>query len=325
MMSEDFDIRQLRVFAALARTGSHTATATLMHVTQSAVSHGMKRLEEQAGCPLFHKKGKKSHLTPEGRLFLTKVQHVFESLKEASTVLESALTDSRGKLHLMFTSSIAHRILAPVLREFRECYPKVSVVVRFEDTPQSMLEIERGQADLAVVLEDTSFRGLTSHALFEDELHFIVSPMHPWAGRQRLNPGKLPDEHFLLYRRTSMTFQRVEDYFLRNGVHLSSYVEIPDFEIMKQLARLGLGVAVMAPWAARKELDEGSLVSIPLPRHPVRRRWVVIHQNGRALRPPEQTFIGLCRMACEQIVSENKRGNALSAGPESVSADVVDG
>lgn len=300
-MSEDFDIRQLRVFAALARTGSHTATASMMHVTQSAVSHGMKRLEEQAGCALFHKKGKTSHLTPEGRHFLTKVQHVFESLKEASAVLESALTESRGKLQLIFTASVAHRILAPVLREFRECYPKVSVVVRFEDTPQAMTEIERGHSDLAVVIEDPAFRGLTTHSLFEDELRFIVSPRHPWAGLQRLNPGKLPEEHFLLYRRNSFTFQRVEDYFLRHGVHLSSYVEVPDFEIMKQLAQLGLGVAVMAPWAARKELDEGSLVAIPLPKYTLKRRWVVIHQQGRNLRPAEQTFIGLCRMACEKF------------------------
>jgi DNA-binding transcriptional LysR family regulator len=303
-MSEDFDIRQLRVFAALAQTGSYTRTAALMNVTQSAVSHGMRRLEQQAGCALFHKRGKTSYVTPEGRLFLAKVQHVFEALKEAATVVDGNLADAKGKLNIVFTSSIAHMILAPVLREFRECYPKISVIVRFEDTPQAVLEIEEGRGDVAIVIEDASFRALTAHALFEDELHFVFSPMHEWAGRQRLTAGKLSNEHFLLYRKSSVTFQRIEDFFLRQGVQLSSYVEVPDFEIMKQLARLGLGVAVMAPWAAQKELEEGSLVSLPLPKHRIRRKWVVVHQSGRKLRPPEQTFVGLCKIACEQMTAE---------------------
>lgn len=303
-MAEDFDIRQLRVFATLAKTGSHTRTAALMHVTQSAVSHGMKRLEETAGCPLFHKCGKTSHLTPEGRLFLAKVQHVFDALKDASGALDGSLSDSKGKLQIIFTPSIAHLILAPVLREFRECYPKMSIVVRFADTPQAMEEIEQGQADLAVVVEDPSFKALTSHELFEDELSFVFSPMHPWAARQKISLTKISDQNFLLYRRKSVTFQRVEDFFLRSGIRLSSYVEIPDFEIMKQLARLGLGIALMAPWAARKELEEGSLVSLPLPKNPIRRRWVAIHQNNRTLRTAEQTFIGLCRLACDQTNAE---------------------
>lgn len=300
-MIEDFDIRQLRVFASLAKTGSHTRTAALMHVTQSAVSHGMKRLEEMAGCPLFHKIGKTSHLTPEGRLFLAKVQRVFDALKEAAGVVDGSMSDSKGKLQIIFTPSIAHMILAPVLREFRECYPKISVVVRFEDTPQAVQEIEKGLADLAVVVEDASFRSMGSHALFEDELCFVFSPMHPWARQRKINTAKLSDENFLLYRRHSVTFQRVEDYFLRSGVRLSSYVEIPDFEIMKQLARLGMGVGIMASWAAKKELAEGSLLALPLPKHPIRRRWVAIHQNSRELRTAEQTFIGLCRMACERV------------------------
>ena len=66
---------------------------------------------------------------------------------------------------------------------------------------------------------------------------------------------------------------------------------------MKQLARLGLGVALIAPWVAEKELAEGSLIMRPTPRSKVVRQWVVIHQGNRDLRKPEQTFIGLCRMA----------------------------
>ena len=72
-MLEDVDLRLLRAFAVLARVGSFTRSAMLMDVTQSAVSHGIKRLESQLGCSLFYKKRKSIHLTPEGRFFLVHV------------------------------------------------------------------------------------------------------------------------------------------------------------------------------------------------------------------------------------------------------------
>ncbi len=70
---------------------------------------------------------------------------------------------------------------------------------------------------------------------------------------------------------------------------------------MKQLAKLGLGVALMAPWVAEKELAEGSLIMRSTPRSKIVRQWAVIHQGNRDLRKPEQTFIGLCRMAATHL------------------------
>ncbi len=300
-MPIDLDLRLLRVFATLARVGSFTRTAELMSVTQSAISHGMRRLEAQIGCALIYKKGKVTHLTPEGRHFLGQVLRILDNLDRAAESVSGKFGDARGKLSVIFSTAMAQAILAPVLREFRESYPKISIVVRLEDTPRALVEVEEGRADLAIVIEDSPPKGLKSHALFSDRLHLLVSPLHPWAEKQRLTAADLPQEHFLLYQRNSVTFRRAEDFFLKSGVRLTSYVEIPSFEIMKQLARLGLGVALMAPWAAATELEEGSLVMMPTPRFRIVRQWTVVHQGTRELRQPEQTFIGLCRMAAAQI------------------------
>ena len=139
--------------------------------------------------------------------------------------------------------------------------------------------------------------------------------MHPWAEKEAVTTTDLAKEHFLLYHRNSVTFRRAEDFFLRSGVGLSSYVEIPSFEIMKQLAKLGLGVALMAPWVAEKELAEGSLIMRPTPRSKIVRQWTVIHQGNRELRKPEQTFIGLCRMAVAGLGRRSEE--PTSRAPES--------
>ncbi len=125
--------------------------------------------------------------------------------------------------------------------------------------------------------------------------------MHPWAAKDRVSPADLGREHLLLYQRKSTTFRQTEDFLLRSGVQLGSYVEIPSFEIMKQLTQLGLGVSLMAPWFAAKEIEDGSLRSHATPRARIDRAWGVIHQGHRELRPHEQTFIGLCRMACATL------------------------
>ena len=306
-MRADLDTRLLRVFATLAQVGSFTKTAGMLHVTQSAISHGMRRLEEQLGCALVYKKGKATHLTPEGRHFLGQVLRILDSLDRAAESV-SGRNESRAKLTVIFSTSMAQVILAPILREFRESYPAVSLVVRLEDTPQAVREIEEGRADLALVIEDKLPVGLKAHSLFSDRLYLFFSPLHPWAEKNALTIADLRKEHFLLYQHNSITFRRAEDFFLRNGVGLTSYVEIPSFEIMKQLAQLGLGIALMAPWVAEKEIAEGSLVMRATPKSKLTRHWVVAHQAKRELRKPEHTFVGLCRMAAVHFGGRFGRG-----------------
>src|ERR1700740_2052847 len=77
-MLENIDLKLLRMFSVVARVGSFTRSAMLIDVTQSSVSHGIKRLESQLGCSLFYKKGKSIHLTPEGRFFLGHVQRLLD-------------------------------------------------------------------------------------------------------------------------------------------------------------------------------------------------------------------------------------------------------
>jgi DNA-binding transcriptional LysR family regulator len=300
-MAMDVDIKLLRMFAMLARVGSHTRAAKNLNLTQSAVSHGMKRLEEQLGCALIYKKGKSAHLTPEGRHFLGQILRILDSLDRATESVSSRW-ESRTKLSVVFSSTIANSILAPVLREFRESYPNFSLSVRLEDSAAAIKEVEEGRADLAVVVESNLPSGIKAHRLFKDELQLLFSPMHPWSEKTKLTVRDLRNQHFLLYQRTSATFRQIEEYFLQSGVQLNSYVEISSFEIMKQLARFGLGVAVMAPWVAAAEIEQGSLLALPTPQYRIERQWAVIHQKNREIRQSEQTFIGLCRLACEAFI-----------------------
>jgi LysR family transcriptional regulator, low CO2-responsive transcriptional regulator len=152
--------------------------------------------------------------------------------------------------------------------------------------------VEIGSSDLAVIVEGGLPSSIKAHELFQDRLQFVVSPRHPWAEKRRISTREISAGHFLLYARNTVTFRQIEDFLLKMGVTL----------FMKQRAQLGLGIAIMAPWVAARELKEGSLVARPLPKYLIRGRWSLIHQAGRDLEQTERTFLGLCRMAAKSKI-----------------------
>src|SRR5678810_432027 len=100
------------------------------------------------------------------------------------------------------------------------------------------------------------------------------------------------------YNKQSVTFRIVEEYFRGEQMVLNTVIELGSMEAIKELVKLGLGVSVLAPWIARKEIEEGSLVALPLGRRKLQRRWGILHARGKRLNLAEETFIGLCDSAC---------------------------
>ncbi|MDZ4287736.1 MAG: LysR family transcriptional regulator substrate-binding protein, partial [Prosthecobacter sp.] len=161
------------------------------------------------------------------------------------------------------------------------------------ETPQTIERLINNEVDLAVTLRPPDITRLDCHAIFEDELEFLVSPLHPWV----TNPPKTKDaasQTFIVSSRNSLNFILIQEFFLKQGVRLQSFIELGSSEAIKELAKLGLGVAITARWIARAEIDAGQLVAIPLPKAKLRRRWITSTLKGRPMNLAERTFVGLC-------------------------------
>jgi DNA-binding transcriptional LysR family regulator len=150
-------------------------------------------------------------------------------------------------------------------------------------------------------LEPEHAEGLEVHRLFEDELHFIVAPQHPWAATRRAEREGIPRQNYILYDRTSRTFQLVDEYFRAERMVLNTVMELGSMEAIKELVKLGLGISILAPWIVQEEIKAGSLVAIPVGRRKLSRRWAVVYPRGKRLGLAEETFIGLCRTVTESL------------------------
>jgi DNA-binding transcriptional LysR family regulator len=300
-MKEPLDSRQLRAFAVLARTSSFTQTARELHLTQSGISHSIKALEKDTGCLLLHRVGKKVVLTQAGEQLLHHVERILREMQVARESLEHLGQWGKGRLRISASTTACQYIIPPVLREFKKKFPEYNVTIEASDTPGTVLSVLQGRVDLALALAPGNEPQLQFDELFRDELQFLVSPQHPWAKMASIPRSEIPRQSFIHYNKNSITFRLVENYFRRENITLNTVIEVGSMEATKELVKLGLGVCVMANWVARKELEEKSLVAVPLGRRKLVRTWGMLHLQAKRLSLAEESFIATCKLMTEKL------------------------
>jgi DNA-binding transcriptional LysR family regulator len=311
------DTRQLRAFILLAETRSFTAAAKRMFVTQSAISHSIKALETSLECSLFDRSGKKVALTSHGELFLGRVKAAVGELEQGVDDLASLNRWGHGKLRLAATNTVCQYLLPAVLREFRESFPNCEIAITPGDSTELVDEILEGTVDMAIGLRtDTHDPSILFVPLFKDQLAFVASPLHPLVTESRngaLTTTELATTRFIIYSRSSYTFRIIDSYFRREGTRSPSLLELGNMEAIKEMAKIGLGVGVVAPWVALRELDEGSLRVRTVPEKSLQRQWGLFHHRSRELSLIEETFAGICETVA--------RNFAVKAASRTMSVD----
>ena len=303
-MNHPLDSRQLRAFASLARTGSFTLAAKELYLSQSAVSHSMKALEQDVGCRLLDRLGKKVLLTQAGEQLLHHAQKILSEMSQARESLRQLGKWGRARLRVGASTTACQYILPAVLREFKESFPQCLINVEPGDTPEAIALLRENRIDLALALQPKNEEKMEFVPLFTDELVFLMSPVHPWAAAGRVTREEIPRQYYVLYNKNSYTFRMVEEYFHADDMVLNTVMEFGSMEAIKELVKLSVGVSILAPWIAQKELRDKLLVSLPLGRRKLRRAWGILHWKGRRLSLAEETFVGLCRKVTEELAQK---------------------
>jgi DNA-binding transcriptional LysR family regulator len=300
-MNATLDSRHMLAFATLARCSSFTQTAKELHLTQSAISHTIKALEQDVGVVLFERVGKRVFLTQAGEQLRPAADRILREMRDARIAMEEIGAWGRGRLRIGASVTTCQHPLPTVLREFRQSFPDCSLRLVAGDGPNMCKLLLENQVDLALMLSPDKEEGLEFRPLFTDELQALVAPMHPWVEGGKVPRSEVHKETFIIYHKGSYTHRMVEDYFRSEGITLANTMELGSMDGIKELAKIGMGAAIMAPWVARKELAERSLVALPLGPKKLRRSWGIAHLKGRVLSLAEETFSGLCEAVVQGL------------------------
>ena len=290
------DLRQVKAFVALADTQSFTRAAEALFLTQSAVSHSIRSLEQQMEVQLVERSGKKIALTQDGVVFLRRCRSVISELEQATQEMEALKRWGQGRIRLGATHTLCQYLLPTVLREFRDCFPRCEIHIESGDTAELMGKLEEAQLDLVLGLGGRTPNWARFLPVFEDELVFVVSSQHPWAEKDEIPLEEIGSESFLIYAKKSETYRLIRSHFEGMGVKLRTTLNLGAMEAIKEMARIGIGVGIVSPWVAKKELDRGQLVQVPIRKEPLMREWGVLCHESKKLSLVEDTFIGICEV-----------------------------
>ncbi len=303
-MKEPIDSRQLRAFVTLVKTGSFTKTAKQLYLSQSAISHSIKALEDDVGCLLLDRVGKKVALTLAGEQLLQHAEKVLHEMDVARDSLQKLGKWGRSRLRIGASTTACQYLLPPVLREFRKEFPQCLLWVVPGDVDHMVDMIERGEIDAAITLEPHNRTALEFLPLFSDELWFVMDPQHPWALSGRVDRAEIARQNYILYHRNSYIFRLVEEYFREEKMVLNLFIELGSMEAIKELVKLGLGISILAPWTARQELLQKTLVTLPLSKRKLKRNWGILRRRGKRPTLAEETFVSLSRSICASVVGQ---------------------
>lgn len=301
------DLRQLRAFVAVAEEGSFTLAARRIFVTQSAVSHSLRTLEQQLSCRLLDRSGKKIAVTPEGELLLKRCRRVIHELDQAGRDLDGLRRWGQTRIRVGAPHSLCHFLIPSVLREFRDCFPRCEPVLEAGDTSSMLDRLADSELDLVVGLKPRSRGEDAYRPMFKDRLVLVVSPFHPWAAEgAKVDPAD-EDQQFIIYAKATETHRLIDEWLKRGGdTHSKKPLVLGDMQAIKEMAKLGIGVGIVAPWVAAKEISEGTLKVVNMDGPSIEREWGVFHSPKRQPSLVEEAFIGLCEMAFCVMPSGNE-------------------
>jgi LysR family transcriptional regulator, low CO2-responsive transcriptional regulator len=289
------DIRLLKIFSAVAKHGALPSASRELHLTASALSHGLKALESELGVRLFDRVGRRLVLNQAGEQLLAQIQQPLAALEKAAVSVKALGQWGQGRLRVGAPATLCQHVLPAVIRELHQAFPKLMVIVESGDGRHLLDLLSENQIDLALTVEPEQAPGMELTAAFEDELLYAFSDQHPWADGRCLDAQEVGRQPLMLLNRATVSGRLVQRFFDHHGITPNALMEIGSLEMIRELVKLSVAVAVLPPWLFDQELTTGSVQMRPLASKGLKRCWTIVHRAQRCLALPEEQFIKIFR------------------------------
>jgi DNA-binding transcriptional LysR family regulator len=236
------NFQDLRTFVMVADEASFSNAASLLHVTQPAVSKRIQVLEDRFSVKLFDRVGKSVHLTQAGTALLPQARLMLATLSDTEKQLQNLAQHVAGSLTLATSHHIGLHRLAPVLRQFVSLYPQVQINISFEDSEVAHDRVRQGSSELAVVtLNPEGDLQLHSHPIWADPLLFVTAPNNS----SKATLHELAQQPCVLPGTSTFTGRIVVQRFAEQGLQLAPSMSTNYLETIGMLVNVGLGWSVL--------------------------------------------------------------------------------
>ena len=305
-MQSILELRHLKTLQALQQAGSVSRAATLLNLTQSALSHQLKLLEDHYGAALFERKSVPLAFTATGERLLRLAAQVLPEVAAAERDLSRLTTGDAGQLRICVECHTCFDWLMPAMDVFRPRWPQVEldIVSGFHADPVALLHQQR--ADLAIVSEADAEAGIDYLPLFSFDIVALLANDHPLCGKSHLQAADFAGETLISYPVPDDMLDLMRQVLLPAGINPARRTSELTVAIL-QLVASRRGVAALPQWAVQQYLDREYVTARPIGSRGLVGKLYAACLPDVAQRAYVQEFVAIVREAAFL----NLRGVAL--------------
>jgi LysR family transcriptional regulator, regulator for metE and metH len=285
------ETRDLRLVQAIAEAGGATQAAKRLHLSQSAVSHQLRGLEERLGLELFQRQGRRLCITRAGQKLVELAQQVLLPLLQAELELKRGMFRERPKLRVATQCYTAYHWLPRALQALMTEHPEVELVLQSDVVGDADEHLREDRSDLVLCVMAPSKASLTRVALFSDELVLAVPRGHQLARKKYVEGIDLAEETLVQNNTSPLERDRVKKLLFGEHGRVKHVLRLPVTEAVLDLVQAGMGVSILASFTLGARIERGEIESVRLTRRGFPRTWSGVYRKGSRLEAPIRTLL----------------------------------
>ncbi|MCG7929829.1 MAG: LysR family transcriptional regulator [Candidatus Thiodiazotropha lotti] len=296
------ELTHLRIVAALQQHGTLTKAANALCLSQSALSHQIRYLEQKLGVEIWVKEGRRLRLTRAGNLLLETAEKVLPLVQQSQRTLKAYADGQKGVLRLGVECYPCYEWLTGVMAAYLKSNPQVDVDI-FQRFRFSGFEgVLNFHIDMLITPDRVDHPGLSYEALFEYELKLLVPQTHPLAEKDWVTPEQLAKEVLITFPVDEERLDVLNGFLWPAGVRSQQHKQIESIEIMLQLVALSRGVTVIPDWLIERACDSLPLKSLRLGRQGMQRKLYAAYRTEDQQLSYQQAFISVAGSMSHKVV-----------------------
>jgi LysR family transcriptional regulator for metE and metH len=279
------EFRHLRTIKAIHETGGLARAADTLGITQSALSHQIKGIEDQAGVELFVRRSKPLKLSSAGQRLLAAADRILPEVAALEAEFAGLIQGSTGRMHIAIECHACFEWLFPVLEGFRKAWPEVDVDIRPGLAFDALPALQKEKVDLVVSSDPEDLPGVTFLPLFDYEPVFVAGSNHPLAQKDFIDAEDFRTETLITYPVDRARLDVFSQLLTPAKVTPRDVRQVELTAVILLLVASGRGVAVLPDWVVRQAAYGSDYVTRPLTQNGLTRRLYAAVRDGDADLP----------------------------------------
>lgn len=289
------EFRHLRTIRAIHEAGGLARAAEQLNITQSALSHQVKGLEDQAGVELFVRRSKPLRLSAAGQKLLRLAERILPEIDALEDEFRALTSGRSGRLHIAIECHACFDWLFPVLEQFRRAWPDVDVDIRPGLAFGALPALLREDVDLVVSSDPETISGVTFHPLFDYAPLFVASAQNPLAEKPFVTAEDFRDQLLITYPVERTRLDIFTELLTPAKVEPRGVRQVELTAVILMLVASNRGVAVLPDWVLREVKYQPDYVTRPVTEAGLTKRLYAATRNEDATRPFMAHFLRLAR------------------------------